>query len=330
VNHNDKARSAARLFVLICAVAGPALGQKTIYVDNRNGNDAAAGLAAKYSGRNQGPVQTVQTALRRVPNGGRIVLLPTAAPYAEPFVIDGGSRGTAHQPLVIEGNGNLLIGEVPIDPEDWQPFTRSVVRHPHPMTSMTRFLAGAETIPIALVPQPNDLPAEHLTFHDGQVYFCPRPGARIEDYDLRRTSPPAAIMINRASHIVLRHFRIRGYRIDGIQVKGPADDIRIEDCVVEGASRAGLSVSTNSRVAVTNVSFVGNRKVGVLVDNVANVVLDRVAVADSVEHDRCSPDSRLVDRGGQFTPFPEGPFTDPSPKIGMPTGDEPIQDNTSP
>src|SRR5262245_51414568 len=88
--------------VLLCVASALA---RDVYVNNVVGNDANGGERAEVRPGN-GPVRTLDRALRLLDRGGRIILANTGEPYREMInVCDVGHRGYPDQPLVIEGNG---------------------------------------------------------------------------------------------------------------------------------------------------------------------------------------------------------------------------------
>src|SRR5215204_4657585 len=95
-------------------VAAPA---RDIYVDNSTGDDRYRGQSLQVYG-GQGPLRSLQKAVRIARPGDRIIVNPTNIPFREEVVINGVDREnpTAGFPIVIEGNGATLDGLVPIDP----------------------------------------------------------------------------------------------------------------------------------------------------------------------------------------------------------------------
>ena len=85
---------------------------RDVFVNNVAGNDAKPGVRADpQSG--DGPVRTLDRALRLVRHGDRIVLANTGEPYREMISLcDVGQRGYPDLPLVIQGNGATLDGTV--------------------------------------------------------------------------------------------------------------------------------------------------------------------------------------------------------------------------
>src|SRR5690349_12189334 len=102
-------------FLLLAASVATA---RDIHVDNTTGDDRYRGQSLLVYG-GQGPIRTLQKAVRIAKPGDRIIVNPTGFPLREEVIINGVEREnpTATFPVVIEGNGAVLEGLVPIDPQ---------------------------------------------------------------------------------------------------------------------------------------------------------------------------------------------------------------------
>lgn len=300
------------LWLVAAAGVGPAWGGDVLFVNNRAGYDGYDGRSAYMLGHGLGPVRSVQTALRRARPGDTIVLLPTGYPYTEPIAVPArSSLGQAKYPITIEGNGVELVGYRAIPTDHWQHVSGGVyrLRRPFAPTGVITSLAGTITRePCELWGPPPTLERGKYAFWQGHFYVKPARPLDLESHALAESAQNAGIIVDRTSHVIIRNFRIRGFRHDAIQVIGPASGVRIENCLLAESGRAGLSVRTNASVELIGSFVTDNAKAGVLVDNVANLRLDRVSIDGNAERARVEATARLEDLGGTPEPLADGPF----------------------
>lgn len=284
-----------------------------IYVDNRAGSDSYNGRTPSHQGPSLGPVRSIQTALRRVSPGGTIILLPTNAPYTEDFTINK-TLGSPRYPLVIEGNGVEFVGFQPINVEAWQHEQSGTYRliDPNPLAVLI-YSQGNLLTPSLSGDSPDrpSLEEGEWTQWKGTVYFRPGLKQSIDSYELSKTVRPAAIVVDRASNVVLRNFRIRGYGLDAIQVRGPAKGVRIEGCEIAQTVRAGVAAFTNVDLEVKGCRIAATGTSGVIVDNYVRLGLESVTIEESPERVVAGNTSTVDDRGGEALPIAKGPFIRP-------------------
>jgi len=284
-----------------------------IYVDNRAGSDSYNGRTPSHQGPSLGPVRSIQTALRRVSPGGTIILLPTNAPYTEDFTINK-TLGSPKYPLVIEGNGVEFVGYQPINVEAWHHEESGVYRLIDPNPLAVLLYSQGNLLTPALVRESTERPFlenGEWTQWKGSVYFRPGLKQPIESYELSKTIKPAAITIDRASHVIIRNFRMRGYGLDAIQVRGPAKGVRIEGCEIAETVRAGVSAFTNVDLEVKGCRIAATGTSGVVVDNFVRLGLESVTIEESPERVVAGTTSSVNDRGGEALPIAKGPFIRP-------------------
>ena len=286
-----------------------------IYVDNRAGSDSYNGQSPSHAGPSLGPVRSIQAALRRVSAGGTIIILPTNAPYTEDFVINAKhSLGTERFPLTIEGNGVEFIGFQPIAPEGWEHVKGGVYRLVRPYQLTTLLYSGGKN----LTPVPDDAKAEFPSLLEGEwtesrgsVYFRPALERSIDSYELSQSVKPAAIVVDRASHVVIRNFRLRGYGLDAIHVRGPAKGIKIERCEITDTVRSGIAAFNNVDAEVVGCHVKNIGKAGVLAENYVKLGLESMTIENSPDRMIAGTNAVINDRGGDATPLAKGPFIRP-------------------
>lgn len=238
------------------------------YVDHRKGSDRFDGSTPFYAGPGVGPVRSIQAAIRRVATGGKIVLLPSDIPFTQSFVIDRREPlGVRGNPLIIEGNGNRILGGRALPPSS------STNRTAHTHRPLTVQFASGQTIESRQRPLvPWQRTVEMLGSFPPHGRFLPT-----------ERKPPldrAAIILVGESHVTIRNLKIEGFALDGIQIRGPAYDIRVEQCEIEGNGRAGLAILTNVNAVIADSIIARNASSGIVADNIVRLELERVAHHD--------------------------------------------------
>lgn len=301
----------------ILAAAALAAGARsaTFYVNNLIGHDRYDGRTPTAQGTGVGPVKTVQAAIRRAQSGDVVLLLPTGAPYTEPIVVPARSGlGVKGYPLTIEGNGVELVGYRPIDPYHWDYASQGVyrLRRPFQPTGVLFSLSGGLPRKTCELwgPMPS-LERGEYAFWAGHFYIRPARPFGIEDHALAESFVPAGVVVDRTSHVVIRNLRIRGFRDDAVQVKGPAEGVRIERCLLADNGRAGISTTTNTSVDMVGCFVTGNVKFGVVAENHARLALESCAVEANGRERRTDDTASLERRGGPPEPLQPGPFLVP-------------------
>ncbi|MBY0587298.1 right-handed parallel beta-helix repeat-containing protein [bacterium] len=291
-----------------------ARGASTIYVDHRRGNDRRDGVSATVDGYHTGPVRTVQSALRRVAMGGRIVILPVSEPYTESFVVEGKRRlGSARRPLTIDGGGQEWVGWRPI-PDEWTHRRGELFRLDRPTKTFTRLYQAGKPIAMSL-DDPDQasgtLLAGQAARHETLLFFAGKNLRMPAEEDLWATSLPGGVVFDGASHVVLQNFIFRGYRIDAIQVRGVCRDITIKACEIHHSGRGGIYVGSCADVAVTQVSMSDLPKAGILAEDRARVRL-RGVTTDGVANRISMGEDVVVDDDGKPADPRKTPSTSPT------------------
>lgn len=285
-----------------------------IYVHNQIGSDANRGVSAVVRGVGDGPVRTIAAALRRVPRGGRIVVLPSPVPYRESIHINGTvNQGYQDSPLIIEGNGVELLGDRPIEHTEWNYVRSGTFRLSRPDATTGVLFLGGKRVPFdpsVNAGQLNPSPESYAIFR-GSYYFNLPAGKGIRDYPLSESLLDSGVFIHRASHVVVRNFRIRGFSLDAVQVRGPVEGIRIQNCLLADSGRAGVSGYTLSDVELENCFLENNTKIGALAENTSTLYLKSCLVTGSPQELVFSQRSDIRKSGGDPEPLQSGPFLVP-------------------
>lgn len=310
------------LTALLLAPATPGARATDIYVNPLTGLDNLNGLGPVHGGGKNGPVRTINAALSRLTGGGRVILAPSTVPYTDEVVIDG-RRLHPHSdsPLIIEGNGAELFGAAPVDSSDWMPAGKGLYRLMHVSSPAGSLLLAGKSAPFrgmlddAAAPQLS--PGQWGVWKRGFV-FQVETGKRIADYSLAVSRRPSGILIHRMEYVVIRNLRIRGYQTDGAQVRGPASDIRFEQCLFADNGGAGLAVRGNGQVEATDCFFENNERAGVIGEGLSRLTLKSCSITGSKEEVFADANSKLERTGEAPKPLPVAADDAPKADADMP------------
>jgi hypothetical protein len=190
---------------LLVATAAEMAAARDLFVNNVVGQDTNRGSrAVQRSG--DGPVRTLDQALRLVRRGDRIVIANTGEPYREMISIcDVGQRGYSDLPLVIQGNGATLDGTVVAADGAWKHENDNIYSYrPRRLTYQQMFLDGK---PLARVRSEyysgGVLPLKPLewTLLADRIAFRVEEGKLPEQYSLRHAGLQTGITLYNTENV---------------------------------------------------------------------------------------------------------------------------------
>lgn len=251
-------------FCLVAAVAGGFSDTlaKDIYVNNLRGDDRFDGLSERNAGGEQGPVRTINRALQLADFGDRVVIANEGEPYRESISLYGNrNSGHAELPFLVEGNGAILDGTVPIDHRAWQHVRGDLYRfRPVNITYQQLYSEGIPLAKIAIDPShpmiPQLKPAQWCVLGD-HIYLLVDEGRMPIDYALSHTGRQTGITIYSVRHAIVADLVVQGFRLDGINVHDLSRDVTLSGITSRGNARSGMSVGGSSRARLTG-SVVGD------------------------------------------------------------------------
>jgi hypothetical protein len=266
------------------------------YVDNLRGDDHNNGLDAIAGATGGGPFKTIGRALRVANSGDQISLAKNPEPYRESLTLEGPkSSGNTLQRFQIKGNGATLDGSIAVDPEAWEHFSGNVFRFrpDHP----TRQILFHESKPLeeardVLV---KDLEPMRWRLKDGQIYFSVEQGRLPSQYPLTICGQQVGITLYRVNGVVISNLTIQGYRLDGVNAHDLVGDSWIQDCILRGNGRSGVSIGNASRFDVVACLIGDNRTAQVHVEGYSRVRLLQCDLVESANADR------ILYEGGKLT-----------------------------
>lgn len=306
-----------------------------IYVSNTIGRDEYNGQFPRFSGGGNGPYQTIQLAVRRANPGDRIVILPSDQPYREEVIIHGGRvHGWERFPIVIEGNGVEWTGERPIERDEWVYLDNGIYQTAG-LTQVLGILALAggnlERLNHPMWGERPTLEPRQYALWQGSFLLRVGERERIDSYKCTVSHLDCGLLICQAPNLILRNLRMRGFRLDAVQVRGPVQSVRFENCLFGNNGRAGVAVVTAGRVDLSNCFLENNARTAAVVGNHSSLTLASCALTGSPQDSSCDATSRLTRSGGAPHPLQKGPFVIPEgflrepPRRGEPKPVEPAE-----
>ena len=260
--------------MLFTLAAAPALA-RDIFVDNVAGSDIKKGRRPDASA-GDGPVRTLDQALRLVRRGDRIVLANTSEPYREMISLcDVGQRGYPDLPLVIQGNGATLDGTVTAAPGAWKYENDNIFSfRPKRLTYQQLFREGK---PLRRVQSVNysgaTLPIEPLEWAllTDRIAFRVEEGKLPEQYGLRHAGLQTGITLYNTEYIRIENLIIQGFQQDGINAHELVRHCELVNVECRANGRSGISVGGVSRVSILNSNCYDNGRAQLRVEGQGQV-----------------------------------------------------------
>jgi len=227
---------------------------RDIYVNNLSGDDRWNGRTAMPAERRTGPVQSIGAALRLARPYDRIVVANTGRAYRESISLVGlVNSGNALAPFVIEGNGAVLDGSIPVRVDAWEHYTEDVFRYypprlAHPMLYL-------DDVPLERVvadeaqAKPPQLKPLQWCQHRRWVYFSIEPQKTLQDYNLTQPGGECGITIYKTNHVVITDLVVQGFRIDGVSAHDVTNTLLL-GLTCRGNGRSGLASVGASQLTV--------------------------------------------------------------------------------
>jgi hypothetical protein len=309
---------------------------RDIYVDNTSGDDRYRGQSLQVSS-GQGPLRSLQKAVRIAKPGDRIIVNPTNVPFREEVVINGVDREnpTADYPVVIEGNGATLDGLVPIDPMLARPLGAGLFQFETALgpqhTSDVLFVDG-KPAPRGAGRWANGMPmlqpGEFAPWNGWLCYQVAREDV-IDRHAFAVSRLNVGLTIYRSNHWIVRNLTFRGYRLDGIRIHGPVEGLQFQFCRFLSNGRAGLAAYGLAEAGISDSEAIGNGKAGIVSRNFARFGLIRVRAAGSPLPVDTDPSTMVRVTAGDPQPPPE-PVTGRAPRPALEPQQQPRRNTEEP
>jgi len=235
---------------------------RDICVDNLAGDDRNDGRYPRGSTGMDGPVRTIERALRLAQSGDRVVLAKNAEPYRESISLVGSRRsGLSFRDFVLQGNGAVLDGSAPVPPDAWQYYRDATFRFRPPHLEYQQLFLNDRPAPrvIAgpLAGAPPELQPGQWCLLEGYIYFCVDPTRLPEDYPLSYAQLRVGITLYHVERVTIQDLVVQGFQLDGINAANSARDVTLTGVVCRGNGRSGITVGGASMVDL-DACLVGN------------------------------------------------------------------------
>lgn len=225
---------------------------RDIFVNNVTGDDRASGSLDQTSASLDGPVKTINKALRLARLGDRIILAVNDEPYRESIALVGERHsGLENYPFIIEGNGAILDGSAPIPPDVWRHVRGEIFAcRPNRLGYQQLFL---DNRPVLRRPATSldgavpELEPMEWAFAAGEINFRAGKDQIPHFMNLSCAALQTGITMCYVHDVVVRDLIVQGFQIDGINAHDAVHDGRLIGVTARGNGRAGVTVSGGSR-----------------------------------------------------------------------------------
>ena len=269
-------------FVLLCGWAAVA-SARTIYIDNRIGNDVNNGLAPTNEGLLVGPVKTFDRAIVLLETGDTLEIANNgeAFPYHGSLRLIGeDGSGVPALPMVINGNGAILDGSSPIPREGWDALGHGLWRFEPWKKGWYRLYRGDEALPEIASERTSrgELPPGHWTAWRGAIYYQVLPDEIPANEPFRIATREAGIFLYHVHHVIIRDLTVRRFHLDGVNAHDQAGPVVLEGVRSVGNARSGVFIGGTSQVSIRGGVIQNNRVAPVMVRELGRVEINETEI----------------------------------------------------
>lgn len=228
-----------------------------LYVDNRNGSDAADGRFPQATSQLSGPLRTIRRALELASRGDAIDLKKNAEPYYEALPLVGARHsGSVEEPLVIRGNGAILSGLRALPAAGWRPVSQDARLWQLSFTRKGYYVLLREGMRVLeFRPQSStdaleSLPPGQWMSWRGGFYYRADSAEPPSKEQFAHAGAETGISLYRTSHVWIRDLVVQHFRIDGCHAHDLCEDVVLENVEFRQNGRAGVAVTGTSQLDV--------------------------------------------------------------------------------
>ena len=230
------------------------LHAKDIYVNNVTGHDRNMGQSEDSADGLAGPVRTIGQAIGLSRSGDTIILASTDSPYRETLCLFGKNQsGDEFNAFTIEGNGAILDGSEMLPVEAWSHAFENTFRlKPTRFTHFQLFESGRPMKRVAVEPgtkTPPPMNEMEWCICNGFLYVCLENFKRPQDYRFTYSEKVTGVTIMQTNHIRINDLVVQGFQVDGISVVNNTKNVILDNVIVRGNGRNGLTVGASSSVS---------------------------------------------------------------------------------
>lgn len=255
------------LSILLTLLTTPA-SAKVVYVNNRTGDDIFDGLSAEVGAARAGPVRTLERARLLIGPGDEVQIANTGDTYFDSLRLIGGSvSGVRGQPTIIRGNGVVLDGSEPVQPDEWISLGEGLWRLDPERKGWFRLVRGDaavdETRSESSTAPPELEPGSWAAWRGSILYRAlPEELPPLEPY--RLATREAGIFFYGVHDIVVENLTVRHFRLDGVNAHDQARNVVLQNITSMKNGRSGVFVGGSSTVVLSGGSTSDNRETSLL------------------------------------------------------------------
>lgn len=219
----------------------------TYYVNNKSGSDEHDGLTAKTA------VATIERAVQLSQTSDKIELCNTGQAYRESMVFRR-LGGRPDKPLIVEGNGAVLSGLLPIDADQWELVQNNLYVLSLEKTPYGKPFLVSKGKRVSAARDEESLKAgEYYWDRDSsKIYLLCEPGKQPADYQLEATLRVSGFTLGSASYIQCRNLICEYFSNDGFNIHGDCRGIRLENVIARQNGDDGISIHETGGLVVQN------------------------------------------------------------------------------
>ncbi|MGH7192510.1 MAG: right-handed parallel beta-helix repeat-containing protein, partial [Candidatus Saccharimonadales bacterium] len=186
--------------------------------------------------------------------------------------------GTAREPFLIDGQGAVLEGADPVQPEAWENYRGAVFRFRPSRSSFQRlFLDGQPAVERKLDAAAHRLPElAPLEWYrrDAFIYFRVEQDKLPEAYALSCSARQTGITLYHVHDVVITNLVVQGFRLDGVNVNDGVRDCELIDLTSRGNGRSGVTVAGSSKVGLAHCVLGDNGTAQLRVEGQSSTVVE--------------------------------------------------------
>lgn len=264
-----------RIFAaLIVLLMSTCLQAATIHVNNLAGKDTANSTTP------QAAVATFQHAVTLLAAGDTLDIANTGKPYCERLLITR-EIGTPSQPLIIEGNGAVLSGLLPLDQSKWSRQADGVYVYAVPPMARNLkqvLMMGDQEVPA--VDKPEELKSGFCCWQPEKVLFMPENEGILKTGNLQATLIDSGVALQNTSYVTIRNIISERHTNDGFNFHGNVRGIQLENVIGRYNGDDGCSIHEDGQLTVRN-SWFHHNTYGIEDINASNSTYQNVLCEDN-------------------------------------------------
>lgn len=263
------------VLVLLCGL-GTIAPARTIYINNRIGNDLYDGSAPENVGLLTGPVKTFDRAVALLEAGDRLEIANNGEdfPYHDSLRLIGeDDSGIPTMPVIIDGNGAILDGSIAIPRDAWELVEQGLWRIEPRRKGTYRLFRGSETVPeIASSRAGHPTPGPgHWTAWRGAIYYQAMPTELPGEEPFRIAARQAGLFLYHVHHVIIRDLTVRHYHLDGVNAHDQAGPVILDGVRSIENARSGVFIGGTSHLSIRGGVIRNNRAEPILVRELGRV-----------------------------------------------------------